>query len=100
MGKPKREQRRKDAKAKARLNRELQIHVQIAMDAAMIAANEVFQCGPGRAEAFAEAYQGRYLDIIKAFEDDAVYAYEIIDRRLKPICGDKFTPWQTRYARR
>lgn len=98
MPKQNRQQRRKDAKAKARLNRELQIHVQMALDAAMIAANETLGMGAGRAEKFAKAYQDNYMEIIRAFDDGAEYAFEVIDRRLKPVCGEKYRPWQTRYG--
>lgn len=99
MTKLNREQRRKDAKAKARLNRELSIHVQLALDAALIAANDVFHCGPERCEAFADAYTKNYNEILKDFEDGADYAFEDIDRRLEKICGKNFVPWGERYGR-
>lgn len=95
-----REQRRKDAKAKARPNRELQIHSQMAFDAALIAASDVFHCGPARCIAFAEAYQENFEEILKDFESGAEYAFADIDRRLEQICGDHFVPYADRYAKR
>lgn len=100
MAQQNRAQRRKDAKAKARLNAQLQIHLQFAMDAALIAANDVLHCGPGRAEEYTNAFGETYLEIVKAFDDGADYAFEIIDRRLRPICGEKFQPWGVRYGGR
>ena len=75
MMKQNREQRRKDAKAKARLNRELQIHSQMAFDAALIAASDVFHCGPSRCIAFAEAYQETFEEILKDFADDGEFIF-------------------------
>lgn len=94
-----REQRRKDAKAKARLNRELQIHSQMAFDAALIEASDVFHCGPARCIAFAEAYQETFEEILKDFESGAEYAFTDIDRRLEQICGNHFVPYSERYRR-
>lgn len=96
-----REQRRKNAKAKARLNQELKVHCQMCLDAALIAANDVFQCGPGRCEDFVIAYSRNFSEILEDFNSvDADYAFADIDRRLEKICGDKFVPYTERYAQR
>lgn len=102
MAKPmNREQRRKNAKAKARLDAQLRIHVQIGLDAAAIAANDVFHMGPTYVEAFANAYRDAYMEICNLIvDDDADYAFTVLDRRLKTICGDKFVPYRERYNTR
>ena len=76
------------------------IHTQMCLDAAMIAANEVFQMGPGRAEAFASAFSQALTDIAEmAVSDtkDLEYSKAKLDERLKGICGEKFVPWDIRY---
>lgn len=98
MGKPmNREQRRKHAKQMTLLGLQLNIHKQVAADAAAIAANEVLQMGPGRAEQFHDAYCSNYYEIIEAINTDPDYAFDIIDRRMKPIFGDKYQPCRFRY---
>lgn len=95
-----REQRRKHAKEMARLGGQLNIHTQVAADAAAIAANEVLQMGPGRAVQFHHAYCQNYSEIIDAINTDSDYAFDIIDRRMAPIFGDKYVPCRLRYAGR
>lgn len=96
-----REQRRKakkNAKADMRLDAQLQLHARIALDAAAIAANDVFNMGPARAKSFRDAYETTYNEILDLIvRDDAVYAFEVLDRRLKTIVGDEFVPWDERY---
>ena len=78
--------------------------LQIAQDAAMIAANEVLQMGPGRAKEFALAFTEAVNDIgTMMFEDqmddpEFVYTKARVDRRLKEICGENFVPWEERYG--
>ena len=78
--------------------------LQIAQDAAMIAANEVLQMGPGRAKEFAMAFTEAVNDIgTMMFEDqmddpEFVYTKARVDRRLKEICGENFVPWEERYG--
>lgn len=78
--------------------------LQIAQDAAMIAANEVLQMGPGRAKEFALAFTEAVNDIgVMMFEDqqddkEFVYTKARVDRRLKEICGENFEPWEVRYG--
>ena len=76
------------------------IHTQMCLDAAMIAANEVFQMGPGRAEAFASAFSQALTDIAEmAVSDtkDLEYSKAKLDERLIQICGEHFVPWEGRY---
>ena len=78
--------------------------LQIAQDAAVIAANEVLQMGPGRAKEFALAFTEAVNDIgTMMFEDqmddpEFVYTKARVDRRLKEICGENFEPWEERYG--
>lgn len=91
---------KKEANAKARLNRELAIHVQIGADAAALAANEVFHMGPTRAAEFHAAYAKAYMEIVNAINDDSDLAFARLDRRLKQIFGDNFQPYNVRYGGR
>lgn len=78
--------------------------LQLAQDAAMIAANEVLQMGPGRAKEFALAFTEAVNDIgVMMFEDqqddkEFVYTKARVDRRLEEICGENFQPWEERYG--
>lgn len=82
----------------------MRMTLQIAQDAAMIAANEVLQMGPGRAKEFSLAFTEAVNDIGKMmFEDqqddkEFVYTKARVDRRLKEICGENFEPWEERYG--
>ena len=82
----------------------MRMTLQLAQDAAMIAANEVLQMGPGRAKEFALAFTEAVNDIGKMmFEDqqddkEFVYTKARVDRRLKEICGENFQPWEERYG--
>lgn len=90
--------RRKNAKQNARLDGQLQMHARIALDAASIAANDVFNMGPSRAMAFRDAYEKAYNEILDMIvDDDAVYAFTVLDRRLEQIAGENFVPWEKRY---
>lgn len=87
-----------------RIKRE--IALQMSLDAAFFAANEVFQMGPGRVKAFFDAYTKYFREINMLMsedgkvDDELVYSTEVIDRRLKPIVGPKyFQPWIVRYSR-
>lgn len=81
--------------------------LQMAQDAAFMAANEVLKLGPGRAEAFGRAFI-KYIDeIITLINEDAKgdkkveYAKTVIDRRLLPIVGEElFVEFDERYGRK
>ena len=78
--------------------------LQLAQDAAMIAANEVLQMGPGRAPEFAAEMRDVVNEIadvmLKDQKDDEKFAYTrgVVDRRIKKICGEHFVPWEERYG--
>ena len=78
--------------------------LQIAQDAAMIAANEVLQMGPKRAPDFAAVMRDTVNEIAGVMLDDQkndekfAYTRGVVDRRLKKICGENFQPWEVRYG--
>ena len=82
----------------------MRMTLQLAQDAAMIAANEVLQMGPGRAPDFASKMRevvNEIADVMLADQkDDEKFAYTrgVVDRRLKKICGEHFVPWEERYG--
>ena len=82
----------------------MRMTLQLAQDAAMIAANEVLQMGPGRAPDFANKMRevvNEIADVMLADQkDDEKFAYTrgVVDRRLKKICGEHFVPWEERYG--
>ena len=71
----------------------------------MIAAHEVLQLGPGRAEVFCVAYREAINDMARRVVDDQmddpefVYAKAKIDEQIRAIVGpEKFAPWEVRYG--
>ena len=82
----------------------MRMTLQIAQDAAMIAANEVLQMGPKRAPDFAAVMRDTVNEIADVMladqKDDEKFAYTrgVVDRRLKKICGENFVPWEGRYG--
>lgn len=76
---------------------------QICVDAAFMAASDVFQMGPGRCERFGQAMMEYIHEIARIMVQDAKddpsmeYSLETVDRRMKQICGEKFEPWEVRY---
>ena len=81
--------------------------MQLAEDAAFMAANEVLGLGPGRARAFGEAfvrYANEIADLVvedSKADDEIVYAKTVLDRRIREIVGEEnFSPFDERYGRR
>lgn len=80
------------------------IHTQMCMDAAMIAANEVFNMGPTRCKDFANAFSEALNTIARTTVEDGKtdkslwYTKDKLDERLKKICGEHFVPWKDRYG--
>lgn len=77
------------------------IAIQMAKDAAILAAHEVFQMGRGRSPAFSAAFDQALREIAKLTVEDApdmAYIKTKLDDRLKEICGDSFVPWEERYG--
>lgn len=76
------------------------VHTQMCLDAAVIAANEVFNMGPSRAPAFSAAFSQALVEIAEMTVSDTPdmeYTKTKLDQRLKQICGDNFQPWEERY---
>ena len=93
------------------VNIQLQIYgrnrMQLAEDAAFMAANEVLGLGSGRARAFGEAfvkYANEIADLVvedSKADDEIVYAKTVLDRRIREIVGEEnFSPFDERYGRR
>lgn len=81
--------------------------MQMAQDAAFMAANEVLHLGPGRAYEFGAAfikYANELAELIAADSKDdksLEYAKTVIDRKLLPIVGEElFVEFDERYGRR
>lgn len=79
--------------------------MQMAFDAAVLAANEVFNMGQGRAAAFGEAFMRYSDDIAGMFTEDGKsddtleYSKATLDRRIREIVGDdNFSPFNVRYG--
>lgn len=93
------------------VNIQLQLYgrnrMQLAEDAAFMAANEVLGLGSGRARAFGEAfvrYANEIADLVvedSKADDEIVYAKAVLDRRIREIVGeDNFSSFDERYGRR
>lgn len=94
-----------EAKSQLRLHKSMDMLLQMGQDAAMIAAHDVLQLGPGRAEDFCVAYRDAINDMARRVVDDQmddpefVYAKAKIDEQIRAIVGpDKFQPWEVRYG--
>ena len=94
-----------EARYQKRLRASMDMLLQMGQDAAMIAAHDVLQLGPGRAEAFCVAYREAINDMARRVVDDQmddpefVYAKAKIDEQIRAIVGpEKFAPWEERYG--
>lgn len=81
--------------------------MQLAEDAAFMAANDILGLGAGRARAFGEAfvkYANEIAELVvedSKADDEIVYAKSVLDRRIREIVGeDNFSPFDERYGRR
>ena len=77
----------------------------MGMDAAILAAHEVFGLGPGRAAAFRDAYLGAMEELATLFIEDAdgdvrlEYAKAKRDEAIRRIVGDElFVPFDQAYG--
>lgn len=93
------------------VNIQLQLYgrnrMQLAEDAAFMAANEVMGLGSGRARAFGEAFVRYANEIAELVVEDSKadkaieYAKAVLDRRIREIVGEEnFSPFDERYGRR
>jgi hypothetical protein len=92
------------ALAEANFRRQIDIGMQIAADAALMAADDVFDVSVYRAKQFMQAHIDNVNGIAKLTVDDSkddpdiVFTKTDIDRRLLQIVGvDNFVPWEERY---
>lgn len=75
-------------------------YVQMCLDAAMMAANEVLSMGPTRVPPFTTAYSCALTEIADMTVDDdggIVVVKKHLDERLQKICGPHFQPYDERY---
>ena len=81
--------------------------VMLGFDAAILAAHEVFQLGPGRAAAFANAYNDAIEQLAQLYVDDADkhkdkhidYAKGTRDELIRRIVGEEnFVPFDRAYG--
>ena len=93
-------------KLKAEYDAKLHIALQMGLDAATIAANEVLGMGAGRAKAFLTKYIETYNLFARMITEDSKDDPDIdwstakIDQRIKSIVGDEvFRPWEERYGK-
>jgi len=73
---------------------------QLMMDCTAIALNEKCGFGPERIKNIMDAVAENYADfadLINADTDDQDYSWEVLDRRLRQICGEYFVPMEERY---
>ena len=90
---------------KRQIGQHTRARMQLAEDAALIAANEVLGLGAGRAKEFGETFCRVVNEIAELVIDDSksdreiVYAKHVIDTRLASIVGDEnFVPFDQRYG--
>ena len=73
---------------------------QLMIDCSTVALNNVFGFGADRLKKFADevarVYEN-YADLINEDTADEEYSWESLDKKLKQICGENFTPWEERY---
>ena len=93
-----------EAQLEARYHAQLQIAMQMGLDAGMIAANEVLGMGAGRADKFRTAYIGAvneisHMTVVDDKDDpDMEWTKAKLDERIKKIVGEEnFVPWEERY---
>lgn len=94
------------AKLKAEYDAQLDIALQMGLDAATVAANEVLGMGKGRAKEFLTKYIEIYNLFARMITDDSKddpnidWSTTKIDQRLRQIVGDEvFQPWEVRYGK-
>ena len=96
-------ERKNELKHDLRFRQKMDMLQQMCVDAAFLAAADVFQMGPGRCERCGQAMMEYIHEIAQSMVQDAKddpgmeYARETVDRRLRKICGEKFEPWEVRY---
>lgn len=81
------------------------VRLMLGFDAAIYAAHEVFGMGPGRAAAFAEAYNSAMEELAQLYitdgndDRDMVYAKAKRDETMRKIVGEQnFVPFDLSYG--
>ena len=96
-----------NAAAKKIVAEQTRVRLVIGFDAALIAAHEVLQLGPGRAQAFANAYSDAMNELAELFISDCdenhdkqiVYAKAKRDELIRSIVGEaNFVPFDVSYG--
>lgn len=94
-----------EAKYNALFHRKMDTLMQMGQDAAMIAAHDVLQLGPGRAQDFCVAYIDAMNSMARMVAEDSkddkefVYAKAKIDEQIRAIVGpENFKPWEERFG--
>ena len=94
-----------EARYNALFHRKMDMLMQMGQDAAMIAAHDILQLGPGRARDFCVAYIAAMNNMARMVVDDQkddkefVYSKAKIDEQIKLIVGNEnFQPWEERYG--
>ena len=75
---------------------------QLMFDLSCIALNETESFGVERINRFCDkliALHDEYAVIFNSDSKDQEYSRAVLDKKLKQIAGDKFIPWEERYAR-
>lgn len=107
MSKPSAVVRMAQAMARETIANQTRARLSIAFDAALIAAHEVLQLGPGRAAAFAQAYGDAMEELASLYIDDCEqnkdkrldYAKGTRDRIIREIVGEaNFVPFDQSYG--
>ena len=107
MAKPSSTMRIAQAIARETIANQTRARLSISFDAALIAAHEVLQLGPGRAQAFANAYSNAMNELADLFISDCdenhdkqiVYAKAKRDELIRSIVGEaNFVPFDVSYG--
>ena len=95
--------RKMQAQKELEIQRQRLFSFQWCADAAILAANDVFQRKGEKLVEFHKAFDEYARMIAQMTLDDAkadksiVYTKEKLDGRLKELLGDDFVPWEERY---
>ena len=95
---------RLQAQKAAEIEQHRRFTIQWCADAALLAANEVFQRRGDKLVEFNNAFARYANEIAEMTLNDAkddktiVYTKDKLDTRLKELLGDAFVPWDVRYG--
>lgn len=85
--------------------KQLDIALQMGLDSATIAANEILGMEEDKAAAFVKCYMDTYSEICRMITEDSkddpdiIYSTAKVDERIRQIVGEQvFRPWEERYG--